>query len=165
MDDNGRKMAEGWLEQASTHLGTAKERLQSYSTIAEAIQSSQTCIELSVKSILSLLKLDFKKTHGWNDKQLEELAAQLNNRNLPEKIKALYLGHPVNLPRLIYLVNFWSAFYLLAKYGMETGSLATPKDLFDKAEAELAIRHAEECLNAASAIRYLPVEQMQSLLS
>lgn len=165
MEINRRKMAEGWVEQASTHLWTAKERVNSYSTIAESIQAAQHCIELSVKAFLMLLDLDFNKSHGWSEKQLSTLAEQINKRGLLEKLRTTDIGCPINLPRLCFLVNFWSEFYLLAKYGMEAGNLATPRELFEKAEAELAIRHAEECLNAASAIRYLPEEQMHRLIT
>jgi HEPN domain-containing protein len=165
MDPNKRKMAEGWLDQVGTHLSTAKERVKSHYTIPEAVQAAQTCVELSVKAVLAFLDIDFPKVHGWGEKQMQALAASIRKRGLVEKLAETPLNYTVNLPRLIMLMNFWGEFYLLAKYGMEAGSLATPKDLVKREEAELAIQHAEECERAASALRYLNDEQRKHLLS
>jgi HEPN domain-containing protein len=164
MDPNKRKLAEGWLDQAGTHLSTARERVKSHYTIAEAVQSAQTCVELSVKAVLVFLDIDFPKSHAWGEKQMQTLVEQVRTKKLLEKMAEHSLNWNVNLPRLLFLMNFWGEFYLLAKYGMEAGSLATPKELFQKDEAELAIRHAEECERAAGHLRYLTPEQAKELL-
>jgi hypothetical protein len=49
-------------------------------------------------------------------------------------------------------MNFWAQFYITAKYGFEAEYLASAQNLFEKAEAELAIRHAEECSLAATIV-------------
>jgi len=165
MDSNKRKLAESWLDQASTHLSTARERVKSHYTIPEAVQAAQTAVELSVKAALVFLGIDFPKAHGWDEKQLQNLADQIRKRHLVEKLAELNLDYSVPLPRLLFLMNFWGEFYLMAKYGMEAGSLAAPKDLFRRGEAELAIRHAEECQMAATELRYLNEEKMKQLLS
>jgi HEPN domain-containing protein len=165
MDSNKRKLAESWLDQASTHLSTARERVKSHYTIPEAVQAAQTAVELSVKAALVFLGIDFPKAHGWDEKQLQNLADQIRKRHLVEKLAELNLDYSVPLPRLLFLMNFWGEFYLMAKYGMEAGSLAAPKDLFRRGEVELAIRHAEECQMAATELRYLNEEKMKQLLS
>lgn len=165
MDPNKSKLAEAWVDQAGTHLSTARERAKSPYTVAEAVQSAQTCIELSVKAVLVFLDIDFPKAHGWGEKQMQALAEQVRKQRLMEKLAEHNHNWSVNLPRLFVLMNFWGEFYLLAKYGMEAGSLATPKELFQTEEAELAIRHAEECQRAASHLRYLTPEQTELLLS
>jgi len=63
------------------------------------------------------------------------------------------------------MINFWAQFYNTAKYGLEAGYLAPAKDLFKREEAELAVKHAEECHSAASQLRYLPEDKMAALLS
>jgi hypothetical protein len=58
----------------------------------------------------------------------------------------------VNFPRVFLFANFWAEFYIKAKYGLET--LQVPPDkLFEKEEAELALKHADECYYAASQLR------------
>jgi HEPN domain-containing protein len=122
MDSNKRKLAESWLDQASTHLSTARDRVKSYYTIPEAVQAAQTAVELSVKAALVFLGIDFPKAHGWDEKQLQNLADQIRKRQLMEKLANLNLDGTVPLPRLLFLMNFWGEFYLMAKYGMEAGS-------------------------------------------
>jgi HEPN domain-containing protein len=165
MDPEKRKLAESWLDLAGNHLSTARERVKTYYTIPEAVQAAQTCIELSVKAALVFLDIEFPKAHDWNENQLQALADQIRKRQLMEKLADLNLNHTVPLPRLLFLMIFWGKFYLMAKYGMEAGSLAAPKDLFRRGEAELAIRHAEECQRAATELRYLNEEKMKQLLS
>jgi hypothetical protein len=65
----------------------------------------------------------------------------------------------------LFLVNFWAQFYSTAKYGLEAEYLAPARDLFKKEEAELAVRHAQECYDAASHLRYLDEDKMAELLS
>lgn len=68
------------------------------------------------------------------------------------------ISHPFSassLPRLLFLINFWSQFYKAAKYGLEAGYLAPANDLFKKKEeADLAVQHAQECYQAAAYLRY-----------
>ena len=129
------------------------------------LQSAQTCVELSVKAVLVFLGIDFHKSHGWGEKQMQALAEQVRSKKVMEKLAEHNHQWDVNLPRLLFLMNFWGEFYLLAKYGMEASSLATPNELFQKDEAELAIRHADECERAAGHLRHLAPDQAKQLLS
>jgi len=162
-----RKMVEGWIEKASNQLQAAKEHSKSSYRYSEAIEAAQECIELSVKSILSLLGVNFPPSHGWEQdkKQFADIAAQIQGKQLIERLGAQYLDHIVNLPRLLFLVNFWARFYITAKYGFEAEHLAPAKDLFKKEEADLAVQHAQECYQAASHLRYLDEDKLNALLS
>ncbi len=167
MNKAKRTMIEGWIDKASNQLQAAREHLKSYTQCSEVIQAAQECVELSVKSVFSLLGIAFSPSHGWaqDKKQFATIAEQIQKRHLIDNLTAQYLNHTVNLPRLLFLMNFWAQFYNTAKYGFEVGDLAPAKDLFVKGEAELAVQHAQECYTAASQLRYLPEDKMDTLLS
>jgi len=162
MLNSQRKMIEGWIDKASNQLQAAKDHSKSIYRYSEAIEAAQECIELSVKSVLSLLEIKFSPSHGWEQdkKQFADIAAQVQEKQLMERLAAQYLDHIINLPRLLFLANFWAQFYITAKYGFEAGHLAPAKDLFKKEDADLAVQHAEECYQAASHLRYLPEDKM-----
>lgn len=166
MDKNKRRMVEGWIEKAWNHLRAAKEHVQKFQ-FSESIESSQECVELSVKAILSLLDIEYSPSHGWKQdkKQFDKIAEQIQKRELLDQLAEQHLNHTVHLPRLLFLVNFWGDFYIEAKYGYEVGNLAPAKDLCKKEDAELAERHAQECYGAASQLRSLPEEQLDALRS
>lgn len=153
---------EGWIDKASNQLQTAKDHLKSQYRYSESIEASQECVELSVKSILSLLNIEYPFSHDWDNKQLSKIAEQIKKKQILEKMKAQYF--PSYLPRLLFLMNFWAQFYLTAKYGFQNEYLASAQDLFKKQEAELAIKHAEECYQAASTLRYLDQEKFNALV-
>lgn len=163
MNESSRGVIEGWVEKAGNQLQTAKDHLNSRICWSEAIEAAQESIELSVKSVLSLLDLEFPRTHGWNRKDLEAIAEQIQKRGLLRKIKSQNLYWTTRLPRLLLLANFWATFYLSAKYGFEAGMLASARDLFEEQEAALAVKHAEECHRAASELRYLPEENLAAI--
>lgn len=167
MTSNKRRLIEGWIDKASNQLQVAQQHSKSYIQYSEAIQAAQECIELSVKSVLTLLNITFSPSHGWDQekKQFISIAEQIQKKRLIEKLAEQYLDHTINLPRLLFLVNFWSQFYITAKYGFEAGHLAPAKDLFKKEEAELSIQHARECYDAVSHLRYLGEDKMSLLLS
>jgi len=165
VDKNKRRMIEGWIDKASNQLHTAKEHLKSYSRYSESIEASQECIELSVKSILSMLDIKYQRSHGWNEEQFSTIAKQIQERQLLDRLKAQNLGYAIRLPRLLFLANFWAQFYLPAKYGFEAGYLASARDLFVKEEAELAAQHAEECYWAALQLKFLSEEKLAAIVS
>jgi HEPN domain-containing protein len=167
MTKTKRKMIEGWIDKASNQLQAAKEHSKYSYRYSEAIEAAQECIELSVKSILSLLGVKFPPSHGWEQdkKQFAEIAAQIQEKQLIERLATQYLNHFVSLPRLLFLVNFWAQFYVTAKYGFEAGHLASAQDLFKKEEADLAAQHAQECYQAASYLRYLDEGKWNVLIS
>ncbi|OHB54134.1 MAG: hypothetical protein A2173_01080 [Planctomycetes bacterium RBG_13_44_8b] len=163
MDKSKRRMIEGWIDKVGNQLQSAKDHLKSYCRYSESIEASQECVELSVKSILSLLDIEYPLSHGWNREQFSIIAEQIQKRQLLEKITSQNLYHSSHLPRLLLLANFWAYFYLPAKYGFEAGYLASAQDLFTKQEAELALHHAEECYRAASELRYLSEDKLSTI--
>ena len=64
-------------------------------------------------------------------------------KKIPEKFKYL------DFPKLYLYSKFWSNFYTVAKYGLEKLGVGADK-LFEKEEAELALKHAEKCRSAAT---------------
>lgn len=132
MDDTQRKTIEGWINKASNHLQTAREHAQSFYRCSEAIQAAQQSIELSVKSILSLLRVKYPRAHEWaaDKESFAAIARQIQERKLLEKLAAQHLDHTIPLPRLLLLMNFWGQFYLTSKYGFEAEYLASAQELF-----------------------------------
>lgn len=63
MDKSKRKMIEGWIDKAGNQLQAAKDHLKSYYRGSESIEASQECVELSVKSILSLVEIEYPLSH------------------------------------------------------------------------------------------------------
>ena len=167
MNDTQRKTIEGWIDKASNQLQAAREHAKSSYRCSEAVQAAQQCIELSVKSILSLLSINFPKAHEWvSDKEpFAAIARQIQERKLLDRLASQHLDHTVPLPRLLLLMNFWGQFYLVSKYGFEAEHLASAQDLFKSEEAKLAMQHAEECYRAASALRCRDKEKLAALLS
>jgi HEPN domain-containing protein len=163
VDGNKRKTIEGWIDKASNHLDTAKEHLKSLYRISDSIQAAPVCIELSVKAILAMLDVEYSRNHGWDRKQLSELAKQIAERDLLNRLKAEHLEYTVPLPRLLFRANFGSQFYLEAKYGFEAEHLAPAQELFEKGDAELAATHADTCLQAARTLLYLPEDKRVGL--
>ena len=166
MNDTQRKTIEGWIDKASNQLQAAREYAKSSYQCSEAIQAAQQCIELSVKSILSILCVKYPKAHEWasNKKPFAAIARQIQERKLIEKLASQHLDHTIPLPRLLLLMNFWGQFYLVSKYGFEAEHLASAQDLFKPEEAKLALQHAEECHRAASALQYYDKKKLAALL-
>jgi len=117
-----------------------------------------------VKALLSLLDLEYAPSHGWSRQHLAKIASQIHERRLLHKLADQDLGY-IRLPRLLFLANFWAQFYLTAKYGLEAGYLAPAQELFQKQEADLAVEHARECLNAASQLGYLSEDRLAAIVS
>jgi len=138
-----------WIEKANSNLSAAREAAKwDYST---AVQRSQECIELSVKAILDVLGIQYRKVHEWTDKEVQNILEDARNKNADTKLESKGCSH-IRLARLIVLSNLWGRFYLPAKYGME-GGFAAAQDLFTLKEANLAVEHADECLMAAVCVR------------
>jgi HEPN domain-containing protein len=70
---------------------------------------------------------------------------------IPEKLKYINYG------RVFHLACFWAKFYEIAKYG-DTRLGVSMNNLFTKEDANLVIKHAEECFNA---LKYLKTELMK----
>lgn len=167
MDKTTRKTIEGWIDKASSQLQVAREHSKSFNRYSEAIEGAQECVELSVKSILSLLDIKYSRSPEWRPekKEFAAIAQQIQERQLLDKLVKQQLDHTVRLPRLLFLMNFWAQFYITAKYGFEAEHLASARDLFNKEEAELAVKHADECYRAATQLRYLSENKLAALVS
>ncbi len=113
MNSTTRKTIEGWIDKASNHLSAARDCAQSPYRSSEAIQAAQECVELSVKSVLSLLEIRYPRAHEWpaEGKAFAEVARQIRERQLLPRLEAQNLAYTVRLPRLLFLLNFWSQFY------------------------------------------------------
>jgi HEPN domain-containing protein len=164
MDASKRKMIEGWKRKAENNLDMARSQLKLYH-YSESIQASQLCIELAVKAILCLLEIKFPASHEWkpDSKSFDQIAIQIHDRKLIEKL-APY-NYAVRLPRLLFLLNFWAQFYLTVKYGYEKGYLASAQEIFVISEdAQLAIKHAEECHYAVNYLFNLNEDQLAKIM-
>ena len=138
MDVTKRKTIEGWIDKASNQLMDAEIDAKSPDPLSDAIQAAQQCVELSVKSVLAL-EAEYPRAHEWppESKALAGIALQIRQRQLLPKLQAQHVDQTVRLPRLLMLMNFWSQFYLVAKYGFETELLASAQELFDMEDAGL----------------------------
>ncbi len=131
------EMAKSWLKRASNKKYEAKEQLKKFN-YPESISASQECIELSIKAIFLLLQKKCPKRHEFKE---EEFRVILNK--IPDRLKHL------DFPKLYLYSKFWFTFYTIAKYGLENIGIG-PEKLFEKEEAELALKHADKCDFAAS---------------
>jgi len=137
MDERSVKMASSFLERAWHKLDEAKTHLKNFH-YPESISASQEVIELSIKAIFLLLTGEYPKKHEFKEEEFEKI---LNK--VPEKLKNL------DLPKLYLYHIFWSKFYTVAKYGLEKIGIG-PEKLFEREEAELALKHADKCKYATS---------------
>lgn len=162
MSESKRKTIEGWIDKAWRQLRVAEDHLNSYYRSSEAIEAAQECVELSVKAILSLLGIEYKLKHKWDWDDFIDIAKQIQQGQILDKLAEQNLYHCSRLPRLLLLANLWGHFYLPAKYGFAE-YLASAQDLFEKQEAELAVQHANECYQAASELRYLDEDKLADI--
>jgi HEPN domain-containing protein len=104
---------------------------------AESVSASQECIEPSIRAIFILLQEGFPKRHEFKEEEFEAILEKI-----PGKLKHL------DFHRLYLYSKFWLNFYTVAKYGLEKIGVGQEK-LFEKGEAELALKHADKCASAA----------------
>ena len=154
MDKRRKRFIKGWMNRAADQLERARDHLNAPMEFSECVQACQQCIELSVKSILFALKIEYSRGHGWDRQQFSSLAKRIRHAEFIGNVIAHNLD-PIRLPRLLLLARFWAQFYLPAKYEFEIGHLPPTETLLDREEAALALRHAEECYCAASQMKYL----------
>lgn len=133
------KMAESYLKRARNKLDEARNQLKSFHC-PESISASQECIELSAKAAFLLLQEKYPRKHEFKE---EEFMAVLEK--IPHESEFEYL----NFPQIYLFSRFWSSFYTIAKYGYEKFGVG-PEKLFEKEEAELALKHADKCLRATT---------------
>lgn len=129
-------MAESFLKRAWNKLDEPKRELETCHH-AESISASQECIELSMKVVFLLLTEAYPGKHEFKDEEFEPLLDKV-----PEDLRYY------NFPKLYLLHKLWLGFYTVAKYGYDKFGTG-PEKLFHKEEAELAIKHAEDCRRVA----------------
>jgi HEPN domain-containing protein len=157
VDKRKRRAIESWTDKAWNQQQTAGEHLKSQ-RYSESIEASQECIELAVKSILSLLDIEYSQSHWWDGEQFSSITRQIQDKQLLDRLEEQDLGY-IRLPRLLLLAKLWAQFYLPAKHAFEAEYLAPARDLFGQKEAELAMQHANECYIAASQLLTAIVSQ------
>ncbi len=138
--------ADDLIRKAKNHIEKAEEEIKRFlSSHSDIISWCQTAIELSGKAIFKIMGLEYPRDH-----QL-----LLERRGIREEVKELlkkefpkYFYRKDDIPRVLFLTYFWHNFYTLAKYGIE--ELDFPPDkLFGREDAELALKHAKECVAVA----------------
>ena len=116
------------------------------------------------QSYLHLFGHRIPREHGLNKQETCRIANEMRSKHILEKL-AEHGNLSLALPRSLFLVNFWAEFYLIAKYGIQDGYLASAEDLLKDKEAKLAQEHAGECSLAASQVRGLTDEQLAAILA
>lgn len=130
------ELVNSWLNRAQNKLYEAENQSKNMH-YSESISASQECIELSIKSTFILLNCEYTRKHDIREEEFEVAL-----KKVPEELK--YLEYP----KLYLYSKFWSYFYTIAKYGYEKMGIGADK-LFEKEEAELALKHARNNINAA----------------
>lgn len=138
MSESGQ--AESWLRRANHKLEEAKVQLEQKYNYSESVSASQECIELSIKAIFSIAGVEFTKEHKIKEEEFKNLIDKI-----PQNLNNIY-----NYPRIYLLSEFWSYFYVTAKYGLEKLKIGSDK-IFKEEEADLALKHARECYKASRA--------------
>lgn len=134
------EMAESFLKRAWNKVDEAKIHLKSLH-YPESISASMECIELSMKAIFLLLQEKYPRRHEFKDEEFMRVLEKV-----PKELEYL------NFPRLFLLSKFWLSLYTVAKYGQEKFAIG-PEKLFKEDEANLALKHAEECKSAVSRLK------------
>jgi HEPN domain-containing protein len=136
---------ENLIKKAKNLILKAEEGLKGYSTSHSNIISwCQTAIELSGKAILKIMGLDFPKEHQLlfeKKGEIKPVVKELLQKNFPK-----YFAYVNDVPRVIFLTYFWYNFHTLANYGIND---IPPDKLFTKEDAELALKHAKDCVKVA----------------
>lgn len=132
-----KEMAESWTKRARNKMDEARTQLKEKYNYPESISASQECIELSIKAIFVLLTNSCPKSHEFKEEEFETVL-----KKFPERLN-------IDCQKLYLYSKFWSEFYTTAKYGLEKLGVGAEK-LFEKEEAELALKHADKCHFAAT---------------
>lgn len=139
--DDNVSIAEDFINRAWVKIEEARRQIKTiqYDT---CISASQECIELSVKGIFLLLIGDYRQQHEIKEEEFNKILS-----STPEGITH------INFARIWLLNKFWATFYTIAKYGSKQLKASAAR-LFQKEEAELALRHADEVYGAADGVKW-----------
>ncbi|KYK34071.1 MAG: hypothetical protein AYK18_14570 [Theionarchaea archaeon DG-70] len=139
-NERSMEMAKSYLKRAYNKISEAREHLKHFN-YSESISASQECIELSIKSVFLVLQEEYPKRHEFKEEEFENIL-----KKIPDNFEYL------NFPQLYFYSKFWLSFYTTAKYGLEILGIGADK-LFEKEEAELALKHAQKCESAARILK------------
>jgi len=133
-------LVESYFKRAFNKLSEAEQHFK-YIHYPESISAAQECIEFSIKAMFLLIKGDFPRKHEFTEEEYMEVF-----RQIPEKLGAS------DYAKLYLYSKFWLGFYTIAKYGLEKLGIGADK-LFEREEAELALKHARRCWSAGQRLR------------
>jgi HEPN domain-containing protein len=122
-------MAEGMFRRALSRQADAREALM-HARNDVSVSNSIEAIEFAAKAAFLFLSVKYPRQHDFTDDQFAALFERI-----PEQAQHF------NFPRLFMRYKFWASFYIQAKYGNERLNIAAA-DLFERDEAELALKHA-----------------------
>lgn len=137
------------LQEAADRIDRAKELANKHdsipsTTIKYVITDGQLVIETATKCIFSFLGFQYPREHGIS-------FTHNSSKSLLSKVlksKEFGFDRKEEIPRSIFLTQFWSHFYTLAKYGVPEQGLL-PGDLFNDEDVERIISDAEFCVELA----------------
>jgi len=109
--------------------------------IANIISDCQVSIETSSKSIFKLVGVEHPRTHDISFED-QRTAGLLNE--IPEQFE-----RSDEIPRVIFLTQFWHQFYTMSKYGVPEHNIR-PRDIFTEKDAARAVEDAGFCVNVAT---------------
>ena len=132
-------MAEGMFRRALSRQADAREAL-THAQNDVSLSNSIEAIEFAAKAAFLFLSVPYPRKHEFTDEQFVALFERI-----PERARHF------NFPRLFVRYKFWASFYIQAKYGNEKLNIAAA-DLFEKDEAELALKHAGAWTGAVAVI-------------
>jgi len=139
-------LLDGFKERARKKLNEAEEYFN-HLNYPESISASQECMELSAKAAFLLTAEKYPRRHEFKDEEIGSILEKI-----PEGAKH------INFLKLFMEYDFWRTRYTLAKYGNEKLN-ASPKEFFDKQDAELAKQRAHEWYIALQTLDYVNREK------
>ena len=115
------------------------------------IMDCQIIVELSAKSIF--------KSLGVNPVQKHDIT--FDNERVSGLLGRIPEGEDFteNVPRVIFLTQFWERFYTLAKYGVPEQNLSS-FELMEPSDALRAVQDAEFCQETASEVFYYVLDEL-----
>ena len=137
-------LARSYLQNSFKAQERARDYLAKYD-FDKSIRESQESIEFAIKAIYYAFGLKPPKSHNFTEDDFKKLldTVQANIDPAGPKISAVDFQKPYLYSR------FWGTFYETAKYGLEKLHVG-PGNLFQKDEADLALKHAGFCVGIAN---------------
>ncbi len=141
--------SENLINKAKGLVEKAEKELQGYfGSYSNIILWCQEAIELCGKAIFKIMNLDFPKEHQLlfspRKSEVRPVVRELLKKEFPK-----YFAYREEIPRVIFLTYFWHNLYTIAKYGLSDVDVS-PDKLFSKEDAELALKHAKDCIKVAN---------------